>query len=59
MQRGHCLAALSKSLARNEVNDIKWCPGIIHLANCMTKRGATGYKLKNVLNDKRVPEDFI
>ena len=27
---------------RNEVNDIKWCPGKIHLADCMTKLGTTG-----------------
>ena len=30
------IAAISESLARNEVNDIKWCPGKIHLADCMT-----------------------
>ena len=42
------IAAISESLTRNVVNDIKWCPGKIHLADCMTKRGATRYNLMNV-----------
>ena len=53
------IAAISESLARNEVNDIKSCPGKIHLADCMTKRGATGYNLMNVFKEGRMPEDFI
>ena len=53
------VAAISESLVRNEVNDIKWCPRKIHLADCMTKRGATGYNLMNVLKERRMPGDFI
>ena len=52
-------AAISESLARNEVNDIKWCHGKIHLAACMTKRGATGYNLMNVLKEGRMSEDLM
>ena len=51
------IAAISEPLARNEINDIKWCPGKIHSADCMTKRGATGYNLMNVLKEGRLPED--
>ena len=54
------IAAISESLARNEVNDIKWLSGgKIHPVYCMTKRGATGYNLMNVLKEGRMPEDFI
>ena len=31
------IAAISESLTRTEVSEIKWCPGNIHLAYCMTK----------------------
>ena len=53
------IAAISESLARNEVSEIKWCPGKIHLANSMTKRGAAGYSLLDVLKKGRLPEDFV
>ena len=53
------IAAISESLARREVSEIKWCPGNIHLADCMTKRGAAGYNLLNVLKDGRLPEDYV
>ena len=53
------IAAISESLARSEVSEIKWCPGNIHLADCMTKRGAAGYNLLNVLKDGRLPEDYV
>lgn len=53
------IAAINESLARNEVSEIKWCPGKIHLADCMTKRGASGYNLLNVLKEGRMPEDFV
>ena len=32
----------------NEIREIKWCSGKDHLADCMTKRGASGYNLLNV-----------
>lgn len=53
------IVAIGQSLARNEVSQIKWCPGKAHLADCMTKHGASGYSLLNVLKDGRMPEDFI
>ena len=51
--------AISESLARNEIREIKCCPGKDHLADCMTKRGASGYNLLNVLKEGRMPEDII
>ena len=53
------IAAISESLARNEIREIKWCPSKDHLTDCMTKRGASGYKLLNVFKEGRMPEDFI
>ena len=53
------IAAISESLARNEIREIKWCPGNDHLVDCMTKRGASGYNLLNVFKEGRMPEDFI
>ena len=53
------IAAISESLTRTEVSEIKWCPGNIHLADCMTKHGAAGYNLLTVLKDGRLPPDFV
>ena len=53
------IAVISESLARNEIREIKWCPGKDHLADCMTKCGASGYGLLNVFQEGRMPEDFI
>ena len=53
------IAAISETLLRNEVSEIKWCPGKIHLADCMTKRGASGYNVLNVFKEGQMPEDFI
>lgn len=53
------IAAISESLARNEIREIRWCPGKVHLADCLTKRGAAGYSLLQVLKEGRLPEDFV
>ena len=53
------IAAVSESLTRTEGSEIKWCPSNIHLADCMTKRGAAGYNLLNILKDGRLPQDFV
>ena len=53
------ITAKSESLTRTEVNEIKWCPGNIHLADCMTKRGAAGYNPLNIPKDERLPQDFV
>ena len=44
------IAAISESLSRNEVKEIKWCPGKYLLAECMTKRGASGCDLLKVVH---------
>ena len=53
------LAAISESLGRNEVKEIRWCPGRYHLADCMTKRGASGYNLLEVIHGGHFSEEFI
>jgi len=53
------IATINKSLSRNEVKDIRWCPGKYHLADCMTKRGASGYNLLEVFHGGRFSEEFI
>ncbi|XP_053390666.1 uncharacterized protein LOC128553510 [Mercenaria mercenaria] len=52
------IAAISESLSRREVNEIRWCPGKHHLADCMTKRGASGYSLLEVFHGGRFLEEF-
>ena len=52
-------AAISESLSRNEVSEIRWCPGKIHLTDCMTKRGASGYNVLNVFKEGRMPEEQV
>ena len=53
------IAAISESLSRNEIREIKWYPGKDHLADCMTKRGASVYNLLNVFKEGRMSEDVI
>ena len=53
------IAAISESLTRTEVSDIKRCPSKIHLADCMKKHRAARYNLLNVLKDGRLPQDFV
>lgn len=53
------IAAISESLSRNEVKEIRWCPGKYHLADCMTKRGASGFNLLEVFHGGRFSEEFI
>jgi hypothetical protein len=53
------IAAISESLSRNEVKEIRWCPGKHHLADCMTKRGASGYDLLCVIQEGTISKDFI
>ena len=53
------IAAISESLARNEIREIKKCPDKDHLADRMTKYEASGYNLLNVFKEGRMPEDFI
>lgn len=43
------IAAIRELLQRNEISDIRWCPGSAQLADCMTKQGSPGYYLLEVL----------
>lgn len=44
-----------KELLNNEVKQIKWIPGFGQLANCLTKRGASGRDLLRVIQSGRIP----
>ena len=44
-----------KELLNGEVESIKWIPGSRQLANCLTKRGASGSDLLDVLQSGRMP----
>jgi len=53
------IAAIRELLQTNEVREIKWCPGRLQLANCMTKQGASGYELLQVLQTGKMLRDFF
>jgi hypothetical protein len=44
---------------QNNYVEVKWCPGKVQLANSMTKRGASGIELLNVLQKGKLPEEFV
>ena len=48
------IAAIKESLHRKDVAAIRWCPGQDQLANCMTKKGASGYHLMTVIQNGRI-----
>jgi transposase InsO family protein len=43
------IAAIQQSIQSKEVAAVQWCPGERQIANCMTKKGASGYSLLGVL----------
>ena len=44
------ISALKEYISgEGDVRTIKWCPGSVQLANCMTKRGAQADQLMNVI----------
>lgn len=45
------IAAIKQSLENGEVGHIGWCPGVAQLANCMTKKGASGLPLLEVFQE--------
>ena len=53
------IAAISESLNRKEIDEIRWCPGKVHLADCLTKRGAQGLDLLNVIQEGILPAVFL
>ena len=46
-------------MKQNNYVEVKWCPGKVQLANSMTKRGASGIELLNVLQKGKLPEEFV
>ena len=52
------VAALCEMQKDNRVS-IKWCSGKIQLANSLTKRGASGIELLNILQNGKMPGDFL
>jgi hypothetical protein len=52
------IAAICEMKQNNYV-EVKWCPGKVQLANSMTKRGASGIELLNVLQKGKLPEEFV
>ncbi|CAC5372113.1 unnamed protein product [Mytilus coruscus] len=52
------IAAICEMIQNNYV-EVKWCPGKVQLANSMTKRGASGIELLNVLQKEQMPEGFV
>ena len=48
------IAAISESLARNEIQEIKWCPGKIHLADCLTKQPTTRTRNRKIARGLRL-----
>lgn len=52
------ISAIKESLSEGEVEGIRWCPGASQLANCMTKRGASGFHLLPILQTGRMDLDI-
>ncbi|CAG2239162.1 unnamed protein product [Mytilus edulis] len=52
------IASISEMI-ENSCVEVKWCPGKVQLANSMTKRGASGIELLNVLQKGQMPEEFV
>jgi hypothetical protein len=51
------IGAVREMLQSGEVNVIRWCPGSAQIANCMTKKGAPGNQLLNVLQSGKLAMD--
>jgi len=49
------IAAIKESLDRSEISTVKWVPGEEQLADCLTKRGASGYHLMRILMSGHLP----
>ena len=52
------IAAVSGSLKTGEITEIRWCAGKKQLANCMTKRGASGLELLDVFHQGKLCSDI-
>jgi hypothetical protein len=52
------IGSLKQLLNRKEVEAIRWCPGNLQIANCLTKRGASNVELLAVLQSGQFPQDY-
>lgn len=43
------IAAIKQLITESDVESVKWCPGSQQLADCMTKKGASGLSLRDVM----------
>ena len=49
------IAAIKQCITEKEISGVKWLPGEEQLANCITKKGASGYSLMKVLSSGELP----
>ncbi len=47
-----------KQMMEGEIEEIRWCPGKLQLANCLTKKGASGYELLAVFHEGKIVLDI-
>jgi hypothetical protein len=52
------IGAIRQSLESGEIKSIKWCPGSDQLADCLTKRGASGAQLLTALQTGKLGIDI-
>lgn len=52
------IAAIKEELSTSQIKEVRWCPGEYQLANCMTKKGASGLNLLNVVQTGNFSKDF-
>ena len=48
------IGSIKECLDRNQLSSLTWCPGEAQIANCLTKRGASGIKLLTVLQSGKL-----
>ena len=48
------IGAMKELLDSGEVNSVIWIPGNVQIVNCMTKKGASGYQLRSVVESGRI-----
>ena len=53
------LAAIKELISDQQVQSVKWCPGHLQLADCMTKRGACTYRLLSIIQSGQFPHDWM
>ena len=51
------ISAMKESLNLGQVHSVRWCPSEFQIANCMTKRGASGHHLLSVMQIGKI--DFM